>query len=60
MADNKADKAADEMGNYATKHPRRMYSGLFLMGTAVGASLMAAKKSRDRSALQKLMDQIGK
>jgi len=50
----------EEISKYAAKHPRRMYSGMFLVGTAVGASLMAAKKSRERNALQKFMDQIGK
>jgi hypothetical protein len=58
MADNKVN--SEEMNSYARKHPRRMYSGMFIMGTALGASLMAAKKSRDRNALQKLMDQISR
>jgi hypothetical protein len=56
MADNKLD--SDEMGTYAQKHPRRMASGMFLVGTAIGASLMAAKRNRDRSTLQKFMNQI--
>lgn len=58
MADNKTDKAAEDMNNYAAKHPRRMYTGMFALGTALGASVMAAKKSRDKNALQKFMDQI--
>jgi hypothetical protein len=58
MADKKIGN--EETDNYARKHPRRMYSGLFLVGTALGASMMAAKKNRDRSALQKLMDQINR
>jgi hypothetical protein len=58
MADKKMGN--EEMDTYAKKHPRRMYSGLFLVGTALGASMMAAKKNRDRSALQKLMDQINR
>jgi hypothetical protein len=60
MADTKADKAAEDLGNYAAKHPRRMYSGMFIVGTALGASMMAAKKNRDKNALQKFMDQIGR
>jgi hypothetical protein len=60
MADNKANNETNssDMGGYARKHPRRMYSGMFLVGTALGASLMAAKKNRDRNVLQKFMDQI--
>jgi hypothetical protein len=58
MADNQVN--SDDMGKYAQKHPRRMASGMFLVGTAIGASLMAAKKNRDRNVVQKFMDQIGK
>lgn len=56
MADTKNNR--EDLGTYAKRHPRRMYSGLFLMGTALGASMMAAKKNRDRNVLQKFMDQI--
>jgi hypothetical protein len=56
MADNKANN--QDMGTYARRHPRRMYSGMFIVGTALGASMMAAKKNRDRNVLQKFMDQI--
>lgn len=48
----------EDTGTYARRHPRRIYSGMFLVGTALGAGMMAAKKNRDRSTLQKLMDQI--
>ncbi|MBX4190642.1 hypothetical protein KW794_00990 [Candidatus Saccharibacteria bacterium] len=58
MAQNKTN--SDDLGSYAAKHPRRMYSGLFLVGTALGASLMAARKNHDKNALQKFMDQLGK
>jgi hypothetical protein len=58
MADNKADQTAQDMGNYASKHPRRMYGGMLMLGTAIGATMMAAKKNRDKNALQKFMDQI--
>jgi hypothetical protein len=59
MANNKAQNAGEDMSNYAARHPRRMWSGAFLMGTALGASLMAARKNHDKNALQKFMDQIG-
>jgi hypothetical protein len=58
MAQTKADKT-DDMGNYAAKHPRRMYSGMLALGTALGAGLMAAKKNRDKNALQKFIDNLG-
>jgi hypothetical protein len=58
MAQTKADKT-DDMGNYAAKHPRRMYSGMLVLGTALGAGLMAAKKNRDKNALQKFIDNLG-
>jgi hypothetical protein len=32
----------------------------FLVGTALGASMMAAKKNHDKNALQKFMDQISR
>jgi hypothetical protein len=57
MADN---KTAQDMNSYAARHPRRMYSGMFLVGTALGASIMAAKKNHDKSAVQKFMDQLSK
>ena len=60
MAEDKVNKAANNMGSYASRHPRRMYSGLFALGTAVGASVMAAKKNHDKNALHKFMDQISK
>ena len=60
MADNKAKDATNHLGDYAAKHPRRMYSGMFVVGTALGASMMAAKKNRDKNALQKFMDQFNR
>lgn len=60
MADNKADKAIQEVNGYAARHPRRMYGSMLMLGTALGAGLMAAKKNHDKNALQKLMDQISK
>jgi hypothetical protein len=58
MADSNLN--GEDMGKYTQKHPRRMAGGMFLVGTAIGASLMAAKKNRDRNVVQKFMDQISK
>jgi len=53
MAENKTE----DIGHYAARHPRRMYSTAFLVG--VGAGLMASKmKKQDKTALQKVMDQF--
>jgi hypothetical protein len=60
MAKSKTDKAADNMSDYATRHLRRMYSGLFALGTALGAGMMAAKKNHDKNALQRFIDNIGR
>lgn len=60
MAQTKTDKAADEMSDYASRHPRRMWSGAFLAGTAIGAGLMAAKKNHDKNALHRFIDNLGK
>jgi hypothetical protein len=57
MAKNDSD---ENLGVYAKRHPRRMWSGAFLVGTALGASMMAAKKNHDKNALQKFMDQISR
>lgn len=46
MADNK--RGHEDLGTYARRHPRRMWSGAFLAGTAIGASFMAAKKNHDK------------
>lgn len=56
---DKAQEAANTMDDYHTRHPRRMLGGALVAGAALGAGLMAAKKSRDKNALQKFMDQIG-
>jgi hypothetical protein len=59
MANNKSDKTS-YLGDYATKHPRRMYSGMLAIGTMVGASIMATKTRRDHNndPLHKLVDQL--
>lgn len=58
MVNNKAQQADENMDKYHSRHPRRMLGGALLAGTALGAGLMAAKKNRDKNALQKFMDQI--
>jgi hypothetical protein len=59
MAHDKAEDAKENLNNYASRHPRRMWSSMFLMGTALGATIMAAKKNHDKNAFQRFMDQIG-
>lgn len=49
----------DDIGKYA-RHPRRTAGSAFLIGTALGASVMAVKKSHEKNALQKLIDQISR
>lgn len=60
MADTKLKDGAQDLGDYATRHPRRMATGMFALGTAIGAGMMAAKKNNDKNALQKFMDQLSK
>lgn len=58
---NMQDKAEEQMGHlnsYASRHPRRMWTGAFLIG--VGAGIVAARISQDdRSAFQKFLDNFG-
>jgi hypothetical protein len=60
MANNKSDNKGVNLGEYAAKHPRRMYSGMMALGTAIGAGIMAAKSRRDQNndPLHKLFDQL--
>jgi len=46
--------------SYSQRHPRRMMGGAMLLGTALGATLMAAKKNRDKNAVQKFLDQLSR
>lgn len=52
------DTAKDKMdsaGGYASRHPRRMWTGAFLVG--LGAGMMATKMKQDnRSNIEKLID----
>lgn len=61
MSEEKVDNGnGHRMGNYASRHPRRMASGMFFIGTALGASIMAAKKNREKNTIQRFIDQIGR
>jgi uncharacterized membrane-anchored protein YhcB (DUF1043 family) len=48
----------EDMGKYA-RHPRRTAGSALLIGTAIGASIMAMKKNREKNSVQKLMDKLG-
>ena len=53
-----ANIEADLNRSYTQKHPLRMLSSALMVGTALGASLMAAKKNREKGSLQKFMDNV--
>jgi len=53
---NNQDEDVD-IGKYA-RHPRRTAGGAFIIGSMIGASLMAAKKMRQKTAMQKFMDRM--
>jgi len=55
IQDQAKDKAG-KLGSYASRHPRRMWTGAFLMG--MGAGMMAAKNKK-KSGFQKFIDQFG-
>lgn len=57
---NGDENTAEYLSGYARRHPRRMYGSMFLVGTALGASMMAAKKNHDKNAVQKFLDQLGR
>jgi uncharacterized membrane protein YidH (DUF202 family) len=50
---------SEDIGKYA-RHPRRTAGGAMLIGTAVGAGMMAAKNRRNKSMMQKFMDRMNK
>jgi hypothetical protein len=60
MAKAEDESTSEHLNNYAARHPRRMYSTMLMVGTALGASLMAAKKNHDKSMVQKFLDQLGR
>lgn len=57
MADNQ--NTNEDIGKYA-RHPRRTAGTAFLMGTAIGAALMAMKQKRDKSFFEKIIDRFDK
>lgn len=56
MADN---NKSEDLGKYA-RHPRRTAMGAFIIGSAIGASMMAAKKQREKNPIQKFMERMAK
>jgi len=61
MANSKSDNnKTSYLGDYAAKHPRRMYSGMLALGTMIGASIMAAKSQHDREndPIHKLLEKL--
>jgi hypothetical protein len=54
-----ADKQNDDIGRYA-RHPLRTAGSAFLVGTAIGAGLVASKARREhnKNPLKKFMDQV--
>lgn len=63
MATNKSQNNNDNyLGDYASKHPRRMYTGMLAIGTMLGAGVMAAKSRRDRAndPLRRLADKLSR
>jgi hypothetical protein len=56
MAD-KATNNNDDIGKYA-RHPRRTAAGAMIIGTALGAGMMAAKKQAEKTPMQKMMDRF--
>jgi hypothetical protein len=60
MANNKTEDRGADLRNYASRHPKRMNGGAMLVGTALGAGLMAAKQMRAKTPVQKFMDRLSK
>ena len=52
------DKQKEQLGKYA-RHPMRTAGTAFLIGTAVGASMMAGMKDTHKSPIEKIMDRLG-
>jgi hypothetical protein len=63
MANSKSGNSnSGYLGDYAAKHPRRMYTGMLALGTMLGAGVMAAKTRRDREndPMHKLLDKLSR
>lgn len=56
MADN---NQIEDIGKYA-RHPLRTMGMGFIVGTALGASMMAAKKNQEKNIVDKILDRIGR
>jgi hypothetical protein len=59
MADQAKEKMED-VRSYAAKHPRRMQAGAAMLGMMAGASIMAAKKQRAKTPMEKFMEKMSK
>ena len=56
-----ANKSSESnLGDYAARHPLRMYTGMLALGTMIGAGLMASKRRSDynNDPLHKLLDKL--
>jgi hypothetical protein len=60
MANSQNDTKSEDLRSYARKHPTRMNSGSMLVGTLLGATLVAVKNRRGKSQVQKFMDRLNK
>jgi hypothetical protein len=58
MADNQNDSKEEGPRSYASRHPMRMHAGSAMVGTAIGAGLMAAKIRREKTPMQKFFDRM--
>lgn len=56
MADN---NQSEDIGKYA-RHPLRTMGMGFIIGSAVGASMMAAKKNQEKNIVDKFLDRLSK
>jgi hypothetical protein len=48
---------SDDIGKLA-RHPLRTMGAAFLVGSTMGAGMMAAKKRREKTPVQKLLDRL--
>jgi hypothetical protein len=57
---NQVDDKKEDVRNYASRHPMRMNSGAMIIGTILGASLATVKIKRQKSSVQKFMENMNK
>jgi hypothetical protein len=48
---------SDDIGRFA-RHPLRTMGAAFLVGSTMGAGMMAAKKHREKTPAQKFLDRL--